>query len=189
MIAARLFRRVVGLGLAGAVMAASGASAQQMPIETIDLAERVEHLNSTNVADALSTVSGNQLETVDGDGLAYIAATATNGLRFDVHFRACLSQASENAPSQCKAMYMISVWDALAPDAQRKLGGTVLGYMPSNPTVNAGILPDGKPYLVRYVIADHGTNKGNLVAEFANFVRSATEYQNAIAPLYAAPAE
>ena len=171
------------------VFAGQEAAAQQRPIETIDQTEMVRHLNTASIDGALGVVTGNHVVTVDDAGQQVISATATNGLQFEVRMTACAGSSPQDSETgadtrECKALYVISVWEQIPSDRTADFSGVAGGYLIDHPTMNAGTLPDGRPYVVRYVIADYGTMQGNLVSEFANFIRGATAFQNAIAPLY-----
>jgi hypothetical protein len=196
-IAAALFK--AGLGGAIACLSISPAAAQMRPLDTIDQTETIESVNVKSVAPALATVTGNQYEAVDPNGTNVLFGTATNGLRFEVHFRACTPdleeetaapadsegvESSEPAPQHCRALYSMSVWDALPEGKQAAFNEAAIAFQRNHPTVSTGLLDNGTPYILRYVIADYGIQQGNLVSEFANFIRSATEFQNTIAPLY-----
>lgn len=163
--------------------------AQPLPIDTIDPEETVERINAASVGAALSVVVGNQIESIDTDGSPKLIATATNGLQFEVRFRACdanlvAGETEPPEPRHCMGILLISVWDALPQERRSEFHSIAATFLRDHPASNAGKLDDGSPYLVRYVIADHGMKQGNLVSEFANFIRSATEYQNLIAARY-----
>ncbi len=175
-----------------AFAAAAPAGAQIAPIETLDQSAPVERVNEITVGDALAVVTETRIMNVDQQGDAYVIATAPNGLRFDVRFRACdegddpqNGKPGADPTRHCRGIIITSAWGALPLDQAGEIATLGSRYQQGNPTVNAGMLPDGSPYLLRYVIADYGTKQGNLVSEFANFIRSATEFQNAIVPLYA----
>ncbi|QFT78475.1 hypothetical protein [Erythrobacter sp. THAF29] len=172
----------IAIGTA-AFLGASGATAQPMPIDTIDEAVLLSTVNEETVAPALAVVTGNQLVSVDADGNPMLIATATNGLRFEVRFRACEAISGESK-RHCKGVFIVGVWDALPESDRAAFADLMTGFSRQNPAVNAGLTGDGSPYLVRYVIADFGTPQGNMVSEFANYIRSATEFQNAIGSLY-----
>lgn len=188
-------RSAAGVAAAAAfACSASIAAAQPRPIEKLDQTATVEALNEQSIDAALGVVTGNQIISVDGNGDPIVIATATNGLRFEIHFRACDQAPGGEQPSasrNCRAMYMMAAWDLIDEDEKARFNEAAIAFQRDNPTVNAGRFDNGAPYLLRYVIADYGTKQGNLVSEFANFIRSATNFQNAIAPLYlqAAPAE
>lgn len=174
-----------------ALCISTGAHAQMAEIDTLDQAATVDLVNEVTVGEALSVVTETRIMNVDQQGDAYVIATAPNGLRFDVRFRACdegddpqNAKPGADPTRHCRGIIITSAWDALPMERADEL--TTLGarYQQGNPTVNAGMLPDGSPYMLRYVIADYGTRQGNLVSEFANFIRSASEFQSAIATLY-----
>lgn len=169
--------------IAALAICGAHAAAQPKPIGTIDQSVMVEHINENSVGPALAVVTENQLAGVDAQGSPTLIGTATNGLRFEVHFRACVDGA-EQRDKHCKGVFMMSVWDAFTSEKDAAFRNAMASYLRTNPTVNAGRTEDGSPYVVRYIIADFGTKQGNLVSEFANFIRSATEFQDAIAPLY-----
>ncbi|MCK0127775.1 YbjN domain-containing protein [Erythrobacter sp. F6033] len=177
------FRTAGSLSIAATALFATAAHAQPKPIESIDQTEVIERINETTVSPALAVVTGNQMSGADPQGDVKLIATATNGLRFEISFRACETDDAADA-RHCKAMYMMSIWDAPAGGSDEEFQSAIVGYLQGNPAINAGRLPDGSPYIVRYVIADFGTAQGNLVSEFANFIRSATDFQNTISPFY-----
>ncbi|TRD12135.1 hypothetical protein FGU71_09865 [Erythrobacter insulae] len=163
------------------------AAAQPLPLDTIDQTDLIGKVNEKSVLPALSVVTANQLNTLDAQGNNALVATAANGLKFEVNFRACddaEAEIPEGTDRHCKAMYMISVWEALSPDQEADIQTALSAFLKDNPAINAGRLSDGAPYIVRYVIADYGTKQGNLVSEFANFIRSATDFQNTVSPFY-----
>nr|WP_298929404.1 hypothetical protein [uncultured Erythrobacter sp.] len=169
--------------LAPLALVSTPAAAQPVPIDTIDQTDVIERINEETVAPALSVVTGNQIGGVDPQGKPTLIATATNGLRFEVNFRAC-EDGAEGEGRHCKAVYMISVWDAPVDGQAEELRTAMAAFALNNPAINAGQLGNGAPYVVRYVIADYGTKQGNLVSEFANFIRSATDFQNTISGFY-----
>lgn len=169
--------------LASMAFAAAPAGAQPLPLDTIEQTDQIDRINEDTVAPALAVVTGNQLMGVDPQGDTQIVATATNGLRFEVSFRACEAGA-EDEGRHCKGMYMRSIWDAPDDAARDEARAAIANYALRNPAVNSGTLSDGSPYIIRYVIADYGTKQGNLVSEFSNFIRSATDFQNSIAGFY-----
>lgn len=187
MIGKQISRGVQAGGVFFAFVGAACASAQPAPIENLDQSEFVERVNVDTVDAALSTVTGNHLKNVDAAGNEFLVATATNGLRFEVKFRACediATEADADPEQHCKGMYMTSLWDAVPSNQKAGFDAAVQAFLRDNPAVNAGATTDDGPYLIRYVIVDYGTKQGNLVSEFANFIRSATEFQNSIAPYY-----
>lgn len=177
-------RAAVFVASGALAMGASGAAAQPLPIDTIDQAEHLRTVNEQTVEPALAVVTGNQLTSVDAEGNAMLVATATNGLRFEVRFRAC-DEEPDDAQRHCRGVFIVGVWDALPEEKRDAYSDLMASYMRQNPAVNAGLMEDGSPYLVRYVIADYGTPQGNMVSEFANYIRNATDFQNTIASLYA----
>ena len=164
-------------------LVASAAAAQPTSIDSIDQTQVIERINEDSVVPALKVVTGNHIGSVDAEGAPSLSATATNGLRFDVNFRAC-EEASEDAARHCMGLFMVSAWDPVPAGQEDAWTSALVQYLRDNPSVSAGRTEDGSPFVVRYVIADFGTKQGNLVSEFANFIRSATAFQNAIAPIY-----
>lgn len=152
------------------------ALAQALPIETIDQEEHVSSLGIDTVAPALGVVVANQVSQANEDGSEFISATAANGLGFRIQFEAC----EETAREGCKAMLLLAMWEAFPAEFHQRLAQSVSAYSREQPMVSAGTLEDGSPYVARYVIADFGTPQGNLVSEFANFVRTATAFHNEV---------
>lgn len=183
-------------GFAVAALASTAALAQPVPIDSIDRDEHVAQINEQSIVAALSTVTGNHVVSVTPDGQPVIIATATNGLKFEVSPRACTDvedgeegsgdsdKGEGSAAKHCRGIMMLSSWDGVPEGRAAEFGGAVDAFLIDNPAVNAGKTDNGSPYVARYVIADYGTPQGNLVSEFANFIRSATAFQNAIAQLY-----
>lgn len=165
-------------------LASIPAGAQQKPIDTIDQSEIVASINEQTVEPALAVVTGNQVQSIDAQGNPILVATATNGLRFEVRFNAC-EEAEEEAARHCRGIFLFAVWDALPEGKQQEYRELMASFLGENPAANAGLMEDGTLYVSRYVIADFGTPQGNLVSEFANFIRSATGFQNTFASLYA----
>ena len=159
---------------AASVFGAGSAGAQPTNISTIDQREILPHLNVKTIEPALKTVTGNHLTSVDAENREYIIATATNGLRFDIHFHGCDGE----APGQCKAMSLLSTWDGLPKSHAQKFGKKIPEFLVSHPQVNAGMLNGNHPYISRYVIPDFGTAQDNIVSEVANFIRAATDFSN-----------
>lgn len=178
------YRAAVTTALAPLAFLSAQASAQPLPLDTIDQTDVIERINEKTVAPALAVVTGNQIIGADPQGNPTLLATATNGLRFEVNFRACEDGATEEEGRHCKAMYMMSVWDSPGDTRSTEYQAAVSQYRLNNPAINTAQMGNGAPYIVRYVIADFGTKQGNLVSEFANFIRSATDFQNSIAPFY-----
>ncbi len=189
-------RRVGVAALALAALTPASARAQPMPTDEIDQTQHLAQINEQTIVPALSVVTGNHLNGVSPDGGAMLIATATNGLKFEVSLRACTdandsdgnasAEASEPAaePRHCRGIMILSAWDPAPEKKMDSLGQAVDQFLIENPAVNAGKTGDGSPYVARYVIVDYGAPQGNLISEFANFIRSATAFQNAIAPLY-----
>lgn len=173
-----------------ALLAASvayGAAAQTAPAETPDQAEFLPRINATSIAPALSAVTDSHFVGERPDGTTMLVATAPNGLRFEISLRACTEESETQAagqPRHCRGILMLSAWDPAPEIGLDRFDDAVDSFLIQNPAVNAGKTGDRAPYIARYVIADHGTAQGNLIAEFANFIRSAAEFQNTIAPIY-----
>lgn len=151
---------------------AASADAQPVDVSTIDQSEIVPYLNSETVIPALKVVTGNHLVQVDSQGKNRVTAVATNGLQFEIDFHGC----DDNIPARCKAMSLLSIWEK--PKSSKQIKKWLPGFLIDNSIANAGILEDGRPYLTRYVIADFGTQQGNLLSEFANFVRVTTQFNS-----------
>lgn len=178
---------LLALGIAAAIavtVTKAPLSAQTKPIESIDQTAHLSSVNMKSVLPALEVVTGNTIASVDEAGATKIIATATNGLRFEVFFRACDEVTDDTAEQHCKAIIMMSVWDPPADGQTAQLDSMIDDFLRDYPASNAGRFENGNPYLVRYLISDHGVIQGNLLSEFSNFIRSATDYQNNIAPLY-----
>lgn len=156
---------------------AASAQAQTKPLESIDAGVEIAAVNQRSIVPALSVVSVNQVAQLDENGGDMIVATLSNGLRFEVRNVAC-EEAVEDTPPHCRGMYMISRWDALPANMETQWSVAEQNFRLDHPAVNAGRAEDGSPYVARYVIADYGINQGNLIAEFANFARSVTDFQN-----------
>ena len=184
-----ILARLVSVGITiAAAAAASGASAQPRPIAKLDLSAPIADIDERSVDAALGVVTGNQVQGVEADGSPKLLATATNGLQFEVRFRSCepvdASTDAATGSRHCKALYIISAWDPVPADRHDEMLEAVSLFEQEHPAANAGLFDDGSPYVVRYVITDHGAIQGNLVSEFANFIRSASDFQNRIYPIY-----
>lgn len=156
-----------------AVLASSSASlalAQPADISTINQSEIIPYLNSKTVEPALKTVTGNHLASINAQQQEFITATATNGLQFEIRFTNCEGE----KPIKCKAMGLLSTWEK--PKKAKKLNKQIAAFLIDHPLSNAGVLDDGSPYVYRHVIADFGAPQGNLVSEFANFIRDMTSF-------------
>ena len=174
------FVRIAMFGIMS-VMAAS-AQAQTKPLESIDTDEDITVVNQKTIVPALSVVSANHVVQVDENNSEMIVATLSNGLRFEVRNVAC-EDAIEDTSPHCRGMYMISRWDALPAGMDAQWMAAEQKFRLDHPAMNAGTAADGSPYVARYVIADYGTKQGNLVAEFANFARNITDFQNMLGSL------
>lgn len=152
------------------------ALGQALPIESIDQEQHIASLGIDTVTPALAVVVANQVAQANEDGSEFISATAANGLGFRVQFEAC----EESAREGCKAMLLLAVWEAFPAEFHQRLAQSLSAFTREQPMVSAGTLEDGSPYVARYVIADFGTPQGNLVSEFANFVRAATDFHNEV---------
>ena len=73
---------------------------------------------------------------------------------------------------------MMAVWDAVDPAGQAQMETMANTFQMERPIVSTGFLPDGKPYLLRFVIADYGIQQGNVLSEFSNFIQNATDFHN-----------
>ena len=124
------------------MMASTAAFAQPKPLDTVDQSEHVTAVNASTVEDALSVVTGNHIKGADQNGTPTLNATATNGLRFEVNFRACEATA-ENEQVHCKGMYMISTWDPAGAEQSAAMMPTIAAFLRDNPSVNAGQGADG----------------------------------------------
>lgn len=147
----------------------------------------ISAINTQTITPALAAVTASHVVGQRPDGPTTLVAIAANGLRFEISLRACIDDGgagSQSQPRHCRGILMLSSWDAAPASEVDEIGKTVARFLIENPAVNAGLNSDRSPYIARYVIADHGTAHGNLVAEFANFISSATAFQNAIAPFY-----
>ena len=176
------FRSVIGAAsiCAGSLSAAPLAAQEAQ----LDRSEVVTTINAETVKPALALVTETQLPSVDRTGSPSLIATAWNGLKFNVFFRSCEPVGSEQGAQHCKGMTIISIWDALPEDEIARFEAARARFQLDRPAINAGLLADGSPYLIRYVIADNGAPQGNLIAEFATFINAATDFQNEIVPLY-----
>ena len=164
---------VIKIAAVGLVLGTTSlASAQPVDVSTIDQEKILPHLNSEAVIPALKVVTGNHLVAVGPQNQQYVSATASNGLKFEVHFHGC----AEDEIRKCRAMSIVAQWPSVKKSRMKKVGQINSDFLRKNALINAGILENGSPYLVRYVIADHGTAQGNVLSEFANFVRVATAY-------------
>lgn len=151
---------------------ASASNAQTADVGTIDQTEIVPYLNSKSIVPALKVVTGNHLVSVDSQNREFISAVAGNGLQFEVHFHGC----RQDDPRKCRAMSMLARWPSLKKSDAKKLSRLAPEFLRSNPLINSGIAEDNSPYVTRYVIADYGTAQGNLLSEFANFIRVASTF-------------
>lgn len=165
---------LMGLLASAALFAAETAFAQVRSPDTIDPTEMLSALDAQSVEPALSIVTVNSVPQMDDAGNQFITAAVGNGLTFDVHFASCAEALSQD----CKAMYMMALWDAVDPAVQLEMEALANSFQMERPIVSTGFLPDGKPYLLRFVIADYGIQQGNVLSEFSNFIQNATDFHN-----------
>lgn len=149
--------------------------AQVRPVDTVDQTAMLPALGIEAVQPALSVTTANMLVAANETGEEYLVATAANGLSFQIQFQSC-----EAANTGCKAMLMLALWEGPAADAREAFMQRNTAFALSHPMASAGLLEDGSAYVARYVIADYGIPQGNLVSEFANFVRGATDFHNQV---------
>ncbi|KLI62819.1 hypothetical protein AAV99_12075 [Aurantiacibacter marinus] len=166
----------MGMLALAAPFAANTAFAQTRSPDTIDPAEMLSALDAGSVDAALAVVTVNAVAQMDEAGNQFMTATVGNGLTFEIHFASCEQELSQ----ACKAMYLIARWDAVSPDAQEQMEALANNFQMERPIVSTGFLPDGKPYLLRFVIADYGIQQGNVLSEFSNFIQNATDFHNLI---------
>ena len=173
--------RLVAAGL-GAWLACLGvtAQAQPLPVASLDQQATVPVLDIPAVMPALAVATANQTVTVDSAGQHFIRATAANGLVIEVHFTACAEGSETGPPAGCKALYMTAVWGELAEADRATVAAVLAQFLAENPLANGALAQGVSPYLARYVIADFGIAKGNLLSEFANFVGLATAFTNQV---------
>ncbi len=172
-----MYRKIVTALMALAAQGIAGAAlAQMQPIESVDPDVMLPSLDAEAVAPALAVVTVNSLAQMDDAGNQFITAYVSNGLSFEVRFTSCAEPLSQD----CKAMYMIATWDAVDPTLQASLDQMAGEFQIERPIVSSGTLPDGKPYVLRFVIADYGIQQGNILSEFSNFIQNATDFHNRI---------
>jgi len=170
-----MYRKIVSGLIAIAAQGLAGAAmAQMQPMDSIDPNAMLPALDAEAVAPALAVVTANSLAQVDDAGNEFITAYVSNGLTFEIHFTSCAEPLSQD----CKAMYMLATWDAADPSEQASMDEMTSAFQVERPIVSAGVLPDGKPYVLRFVIADYGIQQGNVLSEFSNFIQNATDFHN-----------
>lgn len=176
-------------GLAVAAMMVLGAGvpvfAQAAPSETFDPTEVLPSLDAASVAPALAVVTSQSRIQMDDTGDPFISAVASNGLQFEVRFSSC----EEPMAQACKAMFLLAIWDDISGTQQAELRALVNDFQMENPIISTGFLPDGKPYVLRFVIADYGIQQGNVLSEFSNFIQNATEFHNRITSAGSEPSQ
>jgi hypothetical protein len=145
-------------------------AAQPLPDDTIDPAKIIPYFDAQSVDATLGTVTGNHLATVTPDGENIITAYAPDGLQFTIHFRQC-DQASA---VRCKALQLLTSWSLEGREAD--LQNMLPQFQRSHLFVNSGILEDGRPYMTRIIVAEHGLAQGNLAAEIRNFLSDASAF-------------
>ncbi|WP_047002678.1 hypothetical protein [Aurantiacibacter luteus] len=170
-------RLITGVCALAFTLIGSGASAQTRPVDSIDQTETLASLGPSAVLPALSVATANQVVEVQADGTPFVSATASNGLLMQMYFTAC----DDGGQTGCKGMSIVSVWPRVAEETVPAVAAATRSFLLDHPLANAGQFDDNRPYFSRYVIADYGIAQGNLLSEFSNFIRGATEFHNMLA--------
>ena len=159
-----------GLVSVCAIVSAGAVAAQPLPDDTIDPARMLPHFDSQNIDATLKTVTGNQLAEIAKDGSTIVRAYSPGGLEFTIHFHQC---EGENQ-TQCGAIQLLTSWEVGEDGAA--LDQLIARSAPNYLFVNLGRLRQGRPYMLRIVLAGQGISQANLAQEVRLFLEYATQF-------------
>lgn len=89
-----------------------------------------------------------------------------SGLKTIVTFVGCKD---EEALADCDGMEMRALWEFPTNGTPQEISRRLFDFNSSFRAAKTGTIDDNQVYMARYIIADYGTNQGNLAVEFAVF--------------------
>ena len=155
-----------------AVMLASPALAQSSAGSAFSYTKAVPFFNPASVEPILRAMGHKATKARTKSGKSYLQVTAKNGLKFNVHFAAC----ADTTVKKCKGLSMSAFWGKLQRFSISETADRARKFNNKYNFIKASVFDNGKPYILRYTIADYGTNQGNIRAELANFVALGSKF-------------
>ena len=150
----------------------SPAMAQNSTGAAFDYTKSVRYFEPAAVESVLRAMGHKAEKAKTNSGQAYLQVTAKGGLKFNMHFRACAT-GTEN---KCKGLSMSAVWSKPERFSVADLASRTRKFNNKYDFIKASMFDNGRPFILRYTIADYGTNQGNIRAEIANFVAIGSKF-------------
>ena len=154
-----------------AAMIASPALAQSSSGSAFNYTKAVPFFNQASVEPVLRAMGHTVQKAQTTSGKNYLQVKAKNGLKFNMHFTACKA-----AADKCKGLSMSALWSKPDRLSQSELADRTRKFNNKYNFIKASMFDSGKPYILRYTIADYGTNQGNIRAEIANFIAIGSKF-------------
>jgi hypothetical protein len=132
----------------------------------------VRYFSPAAVEPVLSAMGHKAERAQTKSGKTYLRVAAKNGLKFNLHFTAC----GDGAEDKCKGISLSAVWTKPDRFSITDMASRTRKFNNKYNFINASMFDNGKPYILRYAIADYGTNQGNIRSEIANFIAIGSKF-------------
>ncbi len=163
--------------IAGALVIAGLASPvlAQSTFKTVtNPKQMLERFDVTNVTGILTEMGLKNEVMAQDNGAAVIRAVTNTGMVFVLYPVVC----SEGARAKCAGLELDVIFTADAPGASY---ATVNQFNREYALTKAFLSSRGEPVLSRYILADHGIARGNVVSNVTNFVRLSEVFRTTLA--------
>ena len=167
--------KFVKFGVAASIAFAatlSPAMAQNSTSAAFDYTKSVRYFEPASVESVVRAMGHKAEKAQTKAGQTYLRVTAKGGLKFNMRFRACTA----GTVNKCKGLSMSAVWSKPERFSVADMASRTRKFNNKYDFIKAGMFDNGRPYILRYTIADYGTNQGNIRAEIANFVAIGSKF-------------
>ena len=167
--------KLVKFGVAASLAFAatlSPAMAQNPTGAAFNYTKSVRYFEPASVESVLRAMGHKAKVARTNAGKTYLQVSAKGGLKFNMHFTACAAGTTD----KCKGLSMSAVWSKPDRFSVADLASRTRKFNNKYNFIKASMYDNGRPFILRYTIADYGTNQGNIRAEIANFVAIGSKF-------------